>query len=141
MQQKEKILKAIKIIGLKLQDHSVKWIIGGSGSLLVHGLDVTPNDIDLITNDESYHKVKSLLLDFIEKDTNTEDLPFTIGDVSGHILVKNIDESLLTKIDIDGVEIFVYSLEAEYGFYKSRTDKIEANKLKISLIEKALSRT
>lgn len=142
MKQKEKIIKAIKTIASKLNRQNITWLVGGSGSLLVHGLAVIPNDIDVVVNPENYDDVKTILNDVLvgitKIDGETIKTPFKICDVSGELLAHHIDRNLLTTVNIEDVSISVYQLQVEYGFYKSRTDKVEANKKKIELIEKAL---
>lgn len=142
MDQKDKILKAIKQIATQLKGQNIKWLIGGSGSLLVHGLDVIPNDIDVIIDPEYYKDAKYLLKDILvgieEVDGDQMRHRFKIDYIEGELKTGHIDTNLLSTKIIDGVEISVHKLKVEYDYYKRRTDKIEANKLKIKLIEKAL---
>ena len=142
MEQKKKIIEVIKIIGSKLNGKKVKWLIGGSGSLLVHGLDVVPNDIDVVVDPENYNEVKTIFKDIlvngIKTDGSTMKIPFKVNDIKGDLQAYSIDNNLLTKVNIDGVIIFVHKLQVEYNFYKARTDKIDFNKKRVELIEKAL---
>jgi hypothetical protein len=142
--QKTKILEAIKTLSRKLAGSNIKWLIGGTGSLLVHGIDVVPADIDLIVDLKDSNKAKVILEDLIIKDIELEEIPqktrIKVGDIDGEILAFNINPELLTTVNVDGVDISVHQLQAEYDFYKARTDKIEANRKKIELIEKALQK-
>lgn len=138
MDKKNKILEIIKIVGSKLQDQKVTWLIGGSGSLLIHGLDVTPNDIDIIVDPEDYNEVQTILKDF--QTTDTSQTQYKINDIDVELVPRKIDRNLLTSKSIDRVGISVYNLGVEYNFYKARTDKIDANRIKIDLIEKELDR-
>lgn len=143
MEQKEKIIEAIKIVGSRLNKQNIKWLVGGSGSLLVHGLEVIPNDIDIAVNQENYEEAKTILKDIIAGKTetieDTKKTPFKVNNIEGDLLAFDIDDSLLTTVNIDGVTVFAHRLEVEYEFYKARTDKLEANRKKVELIEKALS--
>lgn len=143
MDQRNEIIDAIKIIGEKLQRKDIKWLIGGSGSLLVHGLDVMPNDIDLVVDINDYEKAKLILEDIIIGNTIVDGhklkTHLKIGDVLGDLLAYDIDSSKLVKINFYGVGIFVHQLQVEYDYYMARTDKIEANNRKIRLIKEALN--
>ncbi len=138
MDQKSKIIEIIKIVGSKLQDQEVTWLVGGSGSLLIHGLDVTPNDIDIIVNPEDFNEVQTILKDF--QITDTFQTQFRINDIEVELIPRRIDSSLLENKRMDRIDVFVYKLSVEYSFYRARTDKIEANRIKIDLIEKELDR-
>ena len=139
MNSKSEILLAIKLIGEKLEAEDVVWVIGGSVSLLLRGIDVVPNDIDLVVDPKYRNKVMSALSSCItNKSKSGEKIPFKIKSISGKIMLLNINRDNLTSIQLGGVEIPVFKLEVEYWYYKLRTDKVEANRRKIKLIEKAL---
>jgi len=63
-----------------------------------------------------------------------------IDKIEGEILVFNLNPDDLDKRNFHGNMIPVNKLEREYSFYKARTDKIDANKAKIVLIEAELNR-
>jgi len=142
MDPKGVILEAVKQLGILLAGQDVNWLIGGSGALLLHGLDVTPNDIDLVVDPQAYIKAKTLLKDLLVKVAtgDTLDTPFKINGVRGEVLARPIKDNLLEYIDLDSVKIPVHSLKTEYEFYKNRTDNIEKNKHKLQLIEEALQK-
>jgi hypothetical protein len=142
MDKKEKIVNAIIALGTRLSGHGINWIIGGSGSLLVHGLDVVPNDIDLIVDPKDCSEIKKVLDDvLVDTDgwPSEEKTPFIINGVGGDISVRPVNRELVITVKLGNTDILVHKLQVEYEYYKSRTDKIEENKQKISLIEKTLS--
>lgn len=143
MEQKEKIIEAIKAIASLLNEHNFKWLIGASGALLVYGLDIIPGDIDIVVDQNDYVEAKTILKDLLIRDTKVEDgttkTKFIINGIDGDLLAHCLENDLLLPIYIDGVNIFVHQLQTELDYYKSRTDKVDANKIKIALIEKFLS--
>jgi len=142
MGQKEKVIGAIKTLGLILAKHKISWLIGGSGSLLLQGVDVIPNDIDLIVDPKDFLESKLILKDILinktESDINTKKVSFRVDGISGELLAYKIDRNLLTTVNLDGVTIFVHQLQVELEYYKLRKDNKEENQKKVKLIEKAL---
>jgi hypothetical protein len=142
MASKEQIIEVIKLIGSIFQDNDFTWIIAASCGLLVHGLDITPNDIDVVIHPSQYLTACNLLQDyFITEEVFRNDLKkskFIIKEIECELMPIKISKENLEIKFIDGVPIYVNSLKAEYEMYKSRVDKLEANKAKINLIEKAM---
>ena len=127
----------------KLYD-KVLWIVGGSGALLIHGLDVTPNDIDIIVDKKHYKKALKLMKPYIINDvggTNHSDKKhFVIDGIEGEILCFSLNKENIDYRTFENTVFPVNKLEIEYGFYAKRTDKKEANQLKMKLIEQELAR-
>ena len=142
MGQKEKIIAAIRTLGMILAEHQVSWLIGGSGSLLLQGVGVVPNDIDLVVDPkdllESKLILKDLLINKTEPDINTKKAPFRVNGVIGELLAYKIDRNSLSTVNLGGVTVFVHKLQVELEYYKQRTDNPEQNLKKIKLIEKTL---
>lgn len=131
----QNVREAIAAIGIRLAGSGIKWLIGGSGSLLVHGLEVAPNDIDLVVDPQDKAAAQRLLTDILTGEAKTH---FRLNGVAGDIITHHIDPEKIMVEEIDGVKINVRSLEYEYEYYRNRTDKQEENKKKIALIETAL---
>lgn len=124
---KDNLIKAIKIVAETLNSHSINYIIGGSGSLMVHGLDVLPNDLDIVVDPKDYKKATEILK-----------TPTMIEGIRCETLSFTIDSQKICEVLFYGVPVKVNQLIEEYKYYKSRTDKVEQNRQKIKLIEKAL---
>ena len=122
----------------------VLWIVGGSGALLIHGLDITPNDIVIIVDKNDYEKALKLLKPYIINDAigagNSDKPHFVIDSVEGEILCFSLNKENIDYRAFENTVIPVNKLEIEYGFYTKRTDKKEANQIKIKLIEQELAR-
>ncbi len=61
----EKILKALELICRRLNCSGVRWVVGGSASLALQGVEVLPEDIDIITDMEGAYRMQEILGDFI----------------------------------------------------------------------------
>lgn len=124
---KDNLIKTIKFIAKLLNDYSINYILGGSGSLMVHGLDVLPNDLDIVVDPKDFKKSLHIL-----------ETPTVIEGIKCETLSFPIDLQKTCTILFYGVPVKVNQLKEEYGYYKLRTDKIEQNQQKIKLIEEAL---
>lgn len=121
MQTKEEVLEKIKAIANILNQNNINYIVGASCALLVHGLDVIPNDIDIVVDQEDLIKTKSLLKDFV----------YEI-----HTFPIHGDE--VCSIKLEGIDIKVNKLEEEYKYYKQREGESEKVNKRIKLIEAGL---
>lgn len=57
----ENILSALRIVYDKLHNKNILWILTGSTSLVIQGVDVKINDIDISTDKEGSQKIDELL--------------------------------------------------------------------------------
>ena len=136
---KENVLDVIKLLCTRLKDKK-GWFRGGSASLLVYGIDIIPNDIDLGVDIDLVNEVKDVFSDY-EITRNEKDLDqFIVNNILVELCVFPVDISKLNTVEIDGVAVYVNPLRDEYEFYKQREDKKEANKKKIRMIEELLSK-
>jgi predicted nucleotidyltransferase len=53
--------EALKTVGGKLNRHGIKWVLGGSASLVLNGVKVKPRDIDVLVSKRDVFKVNELL--------------------------------------------------------------------------------
>lgn len=136
---KEGVFGVIKLLCTRLKDNK-GWFIGGSASLLVYGIDIIPNDIDLGVDIDLVNEVKEVFSDYkITRNEKGLD-QFIVNNILVELCVFPVDISKLNTVEIDGVTVYVNPLRDEYEFYKKRTDKKEANKEKIRKIEELLSK-
>ena len=59
-----KIVKALKLIESKLRGSGVRWVLAGSVSLALQGVDVKPNDIDILTDEKGALEINRILKDY-----------------------------------------------------------------------------
>src|SRR5262245_35255375 len=56
--------QALRALLALIEGQAIDWWLGGSASLAVRGIDVTPGDIDLIVDDAGAQRLGALLLDY-----------------------------------------------------------------------------
>ena len=61
----DELLEAIKILTIKLK--GVRWTLIGSANLAVHGIEINPKDIDVLTDSKEITKIKSVLKEYEKK--------------------------------------------------------------------------
>ena len=66
---------------------NISWLLGGSCGLLVNGVEVVPNDIDLVVGPSDFEKTVEVLGKYMVNDRE-----FKIGDVGGEINVFSFDK-------------------------------------------------
>ena len=137
---KESILEVVKFLCTRLK-HSKGWFIGSSTSLMIYGIDIVPNDIDLGVDINLIDEVKEIFSDYnITRNEKGLD-QFIVNNIVVELCVFPVDISKLNTVEIDGIAVYVNPLRDEYEFYKKREDKKEANKEKIRMIEELLSKS
>jgi len=59
-----KIITALRIICDKLTQRDIRWVLMGSTSLTLQGVNVAPQDIDILTDKDGAYKINELLKDY-----------------------------------------------------------------------------
>ena len=65
--KKTKIVDTLKIIYDRLKDENIKWVLVGSASLFLQGVDIIANDIDILTDNDGAKRISYLFSEFIVK--------------------------------------------------------------------------
>lgn len=60
----QQIMKALRIIHDTLKDTRINWTLGGSTNLLLHGVDVAPRDIDIVTDKQGAISIGELFKNY-----------------------------------------------------------------------------
>jgi len=63
----ECFIEALKLISERYRIHNIKWILIGSSSLALNGVDVLPNDIDILTDKKGALKSNKIFEEFMIK--------------------------------------------------------------------------
>lgn len=151
----KKIKDALKIVCRKLKDKSIDWVLVGSTNLALQGVDVTPHDIDILTDEKGAFSISELLGDHEVRKVEykeSENLASYLGEfridgikveVMGDLKIKRPDGTWYRELVIRGakkakvgeMEVPLYPLEKELEGYKilGRVEKVRE-------IEKALRR-
>lgn len=143
----EKNLEIVKMILEKAKDRNILFILSGSTSLALQGVDIMVHDIDIITDKEGAFKLDALLQEYCIKKmvySKTEKYQSYFGqyevegtkvDIMGcfQYRLKSGDWSKenhlhpIYEVDYQGVKVPVLSLEQEWEEYFN-VDKIETIK-------------
>ncbi len=122
MKTKDEILQQIVKISDILNKNNINYIVGASCALLVHGLDVLPNDIDIVVDQKDLTKTKLLLKDFVYE-----------------VHTFPIHENEICFVNINKVDVRVNKLESEYKYYKQREGESEKVDTRIKMIEEKIN--
>lgn len=63
----QNFLNAVKIVSGEFRKNGINWVLVGSSSLALQGVDIVPNDIDVLTSKEDALKCNSILKEFLVK--------------------------------------------------------------------------
>lgn len=118
---------------------TVNFCFVGTYNLLLQGINISPNDIDLLTNDEGIDKI-SFIFDAVVKKNEVE---FLLDGIEIHVvsnqgsmlLPENFDNEVIL-VEKNKLKIPCISLSAELLFYKNCHR--EKDKRKVQLIEEFL---
>ena len=87
------ISRALRIVVKHLKSEDIRWTVMGSVSLALQGVDISPNDVDILTDKNGAFKIGALLKDYEVK-------PVTFGRT-------DIFESFYGLYDIEGTKVEV----------------------------------
>jgi len=153
----EKHKQVLEIIAKNLEGKDINWAIVGSTSLALQGVDITPNDIDILTDKEDSFKIQECLKEYVVEPVAYKESERFISyfgkfkiegldvEVMGDLKNKIPDSDLWTEtsrlsakktIDYKGLKINVINLEQEYEAYVKMDRKEKAK-----LIKKALQKS
>lgn len=115
-----KIYKALDVVAKKLNSLNIKWLLGASGALMVHGVKIVPWDLDVLTALENIEALKNEFKEyFISQD---DGLLLKIGDIEVE-LIKLEDLGKPTPKLFQENLIPVNTLENELYYYEQRPGK------------------
>lgn len=117
-----------------MNKNDIKWALIGSTNLKMQGMDVNPNDLDIVVPLKDLEKMREIFADYnasvVKELKSLTDEPgwevkLEIDGVEVQILGENdtgeyvskLLENKLTKISIDNIEIPCFTLEAEAQTY------------------------
>ena len=139
----ETLKQAIKTLSQKLKGQNIEWALIGSANLAIQGMNVKPNDIDIITSRKNISRIKQLLKEYspaLEKKqpaktgkewigtdwfyelklkiNNTE--VQIIGESEKDIYYSRIRKGRTLMVKIDDFDVPCQTLQAEMEAYEAR---------------------
>ena len=146
------IISTIKTIAQKLENKNIQWVVTTSCALILQGIKLDPQDIDILTNKEDSIKINQILNDYKIKEfknmtSNIFDSTLNkflinncIVEVMGNFNVKSRfdgkwhDLSYMLKnpniVEIEKVRIPVLSILQSMGMYQMMGRKKDLTKVK-----------
>ena len=132
----KKVHKALIFVAQRLNSLNIKWLLGASGSLMVHGVDIVPWDLDIFTSAE---KVKLLEKEFKQYVIN----PLHYFDqknqreIEFQMKINGIEVEVCELVNLgfpkpvlfQNTPVFVNPLKDELKFYEQRLGKEEVVRL------------
>ncbi len=128
----EDILEALEKIS-KMIGRDFEWMIIGSCNMFLQGIDVIPNDIDIVAHEGKFEAIKKTFSEHIKRDIHIYEgtlgkYPRIIVEIEGveveimgeddnGVYFKNISEGTL-ELDIRGMRLKCLELEKEAEVYE-----------------------
>jgi hypothetical protein len=148
------MLTVLKFIQHKLKDEKLRWVVIGSANQALQGINIEPNDLDIITSIKDIKKILTIFREYVEQGLHKK-APLTkgypdclrlilkinniqvdiIGEEDYDIYYSKVLKGAVTNIQAEGLIIPCLKLEAELRAYEE-TGRTE----KISLIEEHLNK-
>jgi len=140
--QTEKVSNALVFLANNINENGISWMLGASGALMVWGVDIEPQDLDIFVSRNSVKELERIFKDYVttpiheynENGKNFLEFQMKIDDIEIEILELDFNSRDLISLNFSGVRIPVNPLERELEHYKNRPGK----KDRIPLIEKRL---
>jgi len=126
-------LKALRTICEKLEGADVNWVLGGSTNLALQRVDISPRDIDILTDKEGAFIIERLL-----KDYQIKRVRFTrserIASYLGTFRVEGVEVEVMGELQIKTAKGWTKPLKpSQKKILKTEGMKIPANPLEIEL--------
>jgi hypothetical protein len=141
-------IDVLKIIYKKLED--IPLLIAGSTALALQNVDVQPNDLDIVIKEEDFPKAVKLLKEYQVKEPEYRSNEFFEGNIA-FFKIKGIEIELmgdlklkksnkyfsfgkndfhLIKINLQNMELYVYSLVSQIDICNSMGREKDLKKIK-----------
>ena len=151
----QKLVRALRIMYERLRNMRLSWVIIGSTGLALQGVDITPNDIDILTDDEGaltiHREFKQYETKPLEKKENE-----LFRSMLGALEIEGVKVEIMadlevniqgnwrrksyvrTTVQFEGMELPVYPLKASLEAYRAMNRPKDQKKIR--KIEAALGK-
>ena len=139
---KEKLSRVLTDLANQLNNLNINWLLGASGALMVWGVNIEPQDLDIFVSQNDVKRLepifqRSIVNPIHEFDKNGKkflEFQMKIDGVNIEILELNFSSEDLEKVNFKGILIPVNPLKKELEHYRKRV----GTKDRVPLIEKRL---
>jgi hypothetical protein len=142
----DNFIKSIKLITSELQNKNIKWALVGTTNLALQGLDVKPNDLDIVTFANHIQVFERIFKDYIikpltKKISSTKGCPDyyilmlsingveieVMGEFETNVYFSKVGRGEIEEIDLEGMRIPCLNLSSEANAYEKlgRNKKVE----------------
>jgi len=137
------IQEAIKTIHKKI-GHDIKWALVGSTNMQIQGMQIEPRDLDIVIQHKDLERVSKIFSDYsasnviklktfsgkpaweVRATINSVEIQFFGGDEKDIYVIKLLSGKII-MIELDGIKIPCFTLEAESQTYKETNREHKAN--------------
>ncbi|MDP3779368.1 MAG: hypothetical protein Q8R30_04995 [bacterium] len=127
-------INAIKIVEERMKGAHMNWAVIASSNLALQGMDVAPNDLDVVVRRDDLHKISDLFHDFNASDVGelltlngkpAWDVAMKVGQVAVQFLgehdsgpyVEKLLKQRIKNCPVDGYGVPCLTLDAEVEAY------------------------
>jgi len=129
----EKVQKVLLFLAKELNNLEIGWLLGASGALMVHGIDIVPYDLDIFTSKENLEILEKKFGKYIFhpmhifKDKANRYLEFQakIGEIEIEFCELDMKKVKPQFVFFKEINIPVNPLKEELEFYRLRPGKEE----------------
>jgi len=143
-------MQTLKLVYKTLERCDARWVLAGSLSLALQGVDVEPHDIDLLTDREGAYRINAMLKEYEKKSVTYSETDmlssfYGVFEIQGIILevMGSYREKQGTKwvdlsgrlerpkiVEVDGMKIPVSSLRDQLVSYRRLNRPKDAGKVR-----------
>ncbi|MDP2908483.1 MAG: hypothetical protein Q8N77_01625 [Nanoarchaeota archaeon] len=144
-------IEVLRIISKKLEGKNINWCLIGSTNLALQGIEIEPNDIDIMADKQGAYEIGELLGEYETRPVQYKEAGTFAGykgkfkinnieiEVIGELKIKNVYRPIgghIVMVKIDSLAIPCMDLKSEYEAYQKlgRKEKAELIRQKLKTI-------
>lgn len=120
----EKFKETLKTVVSKLEGKQLNWAVIGSTNMALQGINVSPNDLDIVTSFEGIEKMEGVFKDYMKNEIQTKEAS-----------QEDNSDYYEMKLSINGLEVHVVGAGPEDIYYgrvaSGRTTTVRVKDFKV----------
>ncbi|MBU0667360.1 MAG: hypothetical protein ABIC91_04850 [Nanoarchaeota archaeon] len=92
-------IAALRVIVNETRDKDIFWFLGGSTNLALQGIDVSVNDIDLLSDEKGVYELEKSLKQYVVKPVFWRESE-TIASHYGQLNIDGVDVEIMGELDV-----------------------------------------